>query len=228
MPKENILKEIKNELISNGNEPRIDNLDQYISQNKLFSILFYSKIIPDFSSIIPLLNKIYEKFDSLKLIICICEDSEEEFNKTLSSIQDISCLILKYESNKRDILISTYNIITLPSLIILNKEGILIDSLNITQIINLKENDVEGWINRFIIVNKYELKKPELGQTTRISAHPHELIYSDQSMKPGYGKSGWICDICRKSYTAIDCNYFCILCGWDICNNCYNKNQNEY
>ena len=50
----------------------------------------------------------------------------------------------------------------------------------------------------------------------------------EQSMKPGYGKSGWICDICRKSYTAIDCNYFCILCGWDICNNCYNKNQNEY
>ena len=48
----NILKEIKNELISKGTEPRIDNLDQYISQNKIFTILFISKIMTDVSSIL--------------------------------------------------------------------------------------------------------------------------------------------------------------------------------
>ena len=66
-----IRKEIKNELISIGNEPNIDNLEQYISQNKIFSFLFYSKIIPDFESILSLLNNLYKKFDSMKLILCI-------------------------------------------------------------------------------------------------------------------------------------------------------------
>ena len=41
MPNNNILKEIKNELISKGDEPRVDNLEQYISQNKIFTILFF-------------------------------------------------------------------------------------------------------------------------------------------------------------------------------------------
>ena len=39
----NILKEIKNELISKGTEPNIDNFDQYISQNKIFAILLFQK-----------------------------------------------------------------------------------------------------------------------------------------------------------------------------------------
>jgi hypothetical protein len=226
--KNNILKEIKNELISIGNEPRIDNFDEYISQNKIFTFLFYTKIIPDFETILPLLDNLYEKFDSLKLIICICEDKEKEFNEILSSIKDISCLIMKFESKNRDILLSTYNIITIPSLIILDKEGILIDSLNLDGIINLNENIIEGWINKFNILNKYSEKKLELGMLTKLSVHPHDLIYSEQSMKPGYGKSGWICDMCRKSFKANVCNFFCGLCGWDICDACYNKYKNEF
>ena len=225
MPKNNILKEIKNELISKGNEPRIDNFDQYISQNKIFTILFYSKLIPEFSSILSLLNEIYEKFGSLKLIICICEESQEEFNQTLSKIPDISCLIFKFESKNREILISSYNIITLPSLIVLNKEGILLDSLNIHRIINLKESDIDGWVNKFTMA-KFDVQKLEIGMVTKLSVHPHELMYSEQSMKPGYGTSGWICDVCRKSFKAYVCNFFCILCGWDICYDCYNKNIN--
>ena len=226
--KNNILKEIKNELISIGNEPRIDNFEQYIPQNKIFTFLFYSKIIPDFETILPLLNNLYEKFDSLKLIVCICEESEEEFKEILSTIKDISCLIMTFESKNRDKLISSYNIITLPSLIILDKEGILIDSLNFDRIINLNESIIEGWINKFNILNKYSEKKLELGMTTKLSVHPHELIYSEQSMKPGYGKSGWICDMCRKPFKANVCNFFCGLCGWDICDACYNKYKNEF
>ena len=72
----NILKEIKNELISKGTEPRIDNLDQYISQNKIFTILFISKIMPDVSSILSSIHAQYSKNSKLKLIICLCTDTQ--------------------------------------------------------------------------------------------------------------------------------------------------------
>ena len=100
----NILKEIKNELISKGREPNIDNLEQYISQNKIFSIFFISKIIPDISTILYTLNNLYMKNDSMKLIICICSDTKEDFEETLLLInKDISCLILNYESKNREL-----------------------------------------------------------------------------------------------------------------------------
>ena len=52
----NILKEIKNDIICLGNEPRVDNIEQYISQNKIFCILFYSKILPEYSNLFLSLN----------------------------------------------------------------------------------------------------------------------------------------------------------------------------
>ena len=223
----NILKEIKNELISIGNEPNIDGLEQYISQNKIFSFLFYSKIFPDFESILSLLNDLYKKFDCMKLIICICEDNEEDFNEIVKTIQNISCLIFKYDSKFKENLISFYNIISIPSLIILDKNNTLIDSLNKERIINLKESDIQGWINKISIFNNYKEKKLELGQVVKLSVHKHDLIYSEQSMKPGYGRRGWICDMCKKHFTASVCNFFCIICGWDICDECFNKYKNE-
>ena len=228
MPNNNILKEIKNELISKGDEPRVDNLEQYISQNKIFTILFFSKIIPDFESVLSILNSIYQKFDNLKLIICICEETEEEFNQVLSCIkEDITCLILKYESKNREILISNYNIISLPTLLILDKNGALIDSLNIYQIINLQDNDIKGWINKIIISNIMKYENYELGQTIKISAHRHELVFSNTEMK-GYSGAGWRCDLCRKSFGAKVCNFNCFSCGWDICEVCLNKYKDEY
>ena len=223
----NILKEIKNELISIGNEPNIDNLEQYISQNKIFSFLFYSKIIPDFESILSLLNNLYKKFDSMKLILCICEDNEEEYNEVFKTIQNISCLIFKFGSKMKEDLISFYNIISIPTLLVLDKNNKLIDCLNKERIINLKESDIEGWINKINIAINYKEKKFELGDVIKLSVHQHELIFSEQSMKPGYGRSGWICDICKKHFTASVCNFFCIICGWDICDECFNKYKNE-
>ena len=79
----NILKEIKNELISKGTEPNIDNFEQYISQNKIFSILFISKIIPELFSLLNSLNSLCLKNESIKLIICICSDSKEDFDEIL-------------------------------------------------------------------------------------------------------------------------------------------------
>ena len=49
----NILSNIKNDIISLGSEPRVDNLEQYMSQNKIFCILFYSKMIPEYTNFYP-------------------------------------------------------------------------------------------------------------------------------------------------------------------------------
>ena len=219
----NILKEIKNDIISVGDEPRVDNIEQYISQNKIFCILFYSNIIPDYSNMLTSLNNVINDNSSLKLIICICEDTEEDYKNTLSTINNVSCLIFNYDSKNRDLFIKKYNIISLPALIILDKDGTLIDSLNKERIINLKEKDIIGWKNKFIIPNMYKSKNPELGDRARISNHQHELIFSNNSMKPGYGKSGWICDICRKSFDYNRANFFCGLCGFDVCDVCFDK-----
>ena len=225
----NIFKEIKNELISKGNEPRIDNLDQYISQNKIFTILFISKIMPDVSSILSSLHIQYSKNNKIKLIICICSDTKEDFDETLSVIhEDIPCLIFNYESKMREILIEKYNVITIPSLIILDKDGIIIDKLNMEKIENLNEHVIKGWENTFMIRNiSSQRRKLELGETIKLSVHQHELIYSNHSMKPGYGYSGWICDICRRNYKHDVTNFFCPLCGWDLCDICYNKYKNS-
>ena len=219
----NILKEIKNDIISLGNEPRVDNVEQYISQNKIFCLLFYSNIIPDFSNIFSSLNDIISNNSSLKLLICICEDNEEDYNKSLSQINNISCLILKYESKNRDSFIKKYSIIVLPTLIVLDKDGEIIDILNKERIMNVNEIVVNGWKNKFIIPNMYKNKVPELGDKARITKHQHELVFSNHSMKPGYGKGGWICDLCRKNFNYDTTNFFCGLCGFDVCDVCFDK-----
>ena len=217
--KKNFLQEIKNEMRSIGSEPRVENLEQYISQNKLFCILFYSNIIPDYSD---LLSKLNEQMNNslLKLLICICEEDEEEFNKISSEIK-ISCLLFNFDSKTRDFLINKFNIISLPTLTVLNCYGEIVDILNKERIMNLNENDIIGWNNIFTVPYLYKNKTPELGDVARITKHPHELIYSNHSMKPGYGKSGWICDVCRKNFNYNTPNYFCGECGYDVCDPCF-------
>ena len=223
----NILKEIKNELISKGTEPNIDNFEQYISQNKIFSILFISKIIPELSSLLESLNDLCLKNESIKLLICICSDSKADFEEILFLIKDnISCLIFNYESKNRDIIIYKYNIISIPTMIILDKDGELIDTLNYNRINELNEYDVKGWENKFMIKKMNKTKKLELGDTCILAVHRHELVYSDNEMK-GYSGSGWSCDVCRKHYNASTPNFNCIICGWDLCDACYEINKIE-
>ena len=219
----NILSNIKNDIINLGSEPRVDNLEQYMSQNKIFCILFYSKMIPEYTNFLSVLDEQINNKNSLKFIICICEESEEDYNLLISKINKVSCLVLNFDSKNRDELIKKYNVISLPILIVLDKEGELIDILNKERIINLNENDMIGWKNKIIIPNMYKNKSPELGDRARISNHQHELVYSDNPMKPGYGKSGWYCDICKKSFPYNTPNYFCGECGYDVCDDCFDK-----
>ena len=92
----------------------------------------------------------------------------------------------------------------------------------------LNENIIKGWENISMIRNLFsQRRKLELGETIKLSVHHHELIYSNHSMKPGYGYSGWSCDICRRSYKHDVTNFFCPLCGWDLCDICYDKYKNS-
>jgi hypothetical protein len=49
----------------------------------------------------------------------------------------------------------------------------------------LQDNDIKGWINKIMILNIMKYKNYELGQTIKISAHRHELVFSNTEMK-GY------------------------------------------
>ena len=51
------------------------------------------------------LNNIINNNSSLKLLICICEDTDEDFKNSLSAINYISCLILNYDSKNRHLFI---------------------------------------------------------------------------------------------------------------------------
>lgn len=52
--------------------------------------------------------------------------------------------------------------------------------------------------------------------------HCHPLKYLTSAEK-GYSSNGWYCDICKKHYDTDINSMHCILCGWDLCNNCFFK-----
>ena len=64
------------------------------------------------------------------------------------------------------------------------------------------------------------------GKKIYVKFHQHPLLLSSKEERnyPGYY---WICDICKKHFIASVCNFFCIICGWDICDECFNKYKNE-
>ena len=51
------------------------------------------------------LNNIINNNSSLKLLICICEDTDEDFKNCLSAINYVSCLSFNYDSKNRDLFI---------------------------------------------------------------------------------------------------------------------------
>lgn len=189
----------------------------------IFCILFYSKKIPEIENMLfSLNNKIY-KSNSLKLIICICDETEEEYDEALSKIKGISYSVINYDIESRDLFLKKYNIAKLPTMIILDKYGKVIDSLNKERIVNFKECDIIKWKEKFDIPNELDNKKQELWKRAKIERHEHELVYGNNSMKPGYSKSsGFFCDTCLKSFD-VGTNYFCSLCEYDVCDECFEK-----
>lgn len=69
-----------------------------------------------------------------------------------------------------------------------------------------------------------ELKNIEQNQNDfkwqkKFKNHKHLLTLIEKENKD----SLWICDNCSKSFTNINSSYYCSLCDYDLCKNCYNE-----
>lgn len=225
----NILEKLGKELINKGNEPEVSDLQTLIKQNKIFGIFFYSSIIPNKKELLIKINGFIQELKNenrFKLIICICNDDKISFNLDLASFNNISSLVIPFESEIRNILINKYNIISLPFLLIIDKEGKKIDSLNSQQIFSLNKNTFAGWKNLLAIKKINKEKHYSVGDKGKVSCHPHLLFYVNYLQKSqDYASGNWYCDICRKSFNREVVNFYCDLCSYDLCDSCYEKNK---
>ena len=146
----NILKEIAPILIKKG-DVSYSSIDIYIQQDKVFGLLFISGFLPKINNIIEKFNKIFKSVtqndDILKLIICICDEEKDDYDTSLLKISSLSCFIIPYESEVKQQLINKYNIISLPCLVILDKNGKNLEYLNNSDINNLNIDIIKGWKN---------------------------------------------------------------------------------
>ena len=214
---------LEDEDIKEDNRKIIKQDEKRETTGLIFCLLFYSEKIPEIENLLISLNNKICKSNSLKLIICICDETEEEYDEALSKIKWISCSIINYDIENRDLFIKKYNIISLPTMIILDKYGKVIDSLNKERIMNFEKSDIIKWEQKFDIPNELDSKEHNLWKRANISRHKHELTYSNNSMKQGYSKSSrFFCDTCFKSFDD-DANYYCSLCEYDVCVNCFEK-----
>ena len=228
----NILKLIEPNIISNG-DASYTSIDICIKQNNIFSILFISYFLPDFDEVINIFNDLLnsmkqEEKKIFTLIICICDEEKEEYDITFKKLSNISCFIIPFDCKEKQNLINNYNIMTLPCLLIFNKEGKNIGNLNYNGIRTINLKKVEGWKRTLDILfnSNFEEEKYPMGIEGSIFGHEHILFYADYLCKnPSYGKSNWYCNICGKSHTYLDTNFYCELCDFDVCDSCYEKHR---
>jgi len=235
MNNKNMLEEIEANIIKNG-DASYTSIDMCIKNNNVFGILFISEMLPNINNIIQIFQNLIDiikkeqENNFFTLIICICSEEKEDFEKTLLKISKLSCFILPYNSEYKEKIINKFNIVVLPSLLIFNKEGKYIEGLNNDGIEKLTFGKLKGWKNILDhiqpINNKKIIRKYFIGQEGAVFGHEHILFYSDYLCKsPSYGRGNWYCDICGASHGYTDLNFYCDLCGYDVCDNCYEKNK---
>ena len=123
--KNNILRELEPNLIKIGDNS-YTTLDNCINQNKIFGILFLSGIVTKINNIIQKFNDLFnseEINNTFKLIICICDEEKSNFDVVFSKLSNLTCFIIPYQSEGIEKLINKYNIISLPCLVIFDKNG---------------------------------------------------------------------------------------------------------
>ena len=230
----NLLREIEPILIKKGNAS-YTSIDICIKENNIFGLLFISGIVPTIKNIIQtfnnLENSLTKEEDIFKLIICICDEEKTEYDATFSLLSNLTCFIIPYEYEGREKLISNYNVISLPCLIIFNKDGKSLSYLSNEDINNISKEVLKGWKNNINIINNYKLKSSKyvLGDIGYVFGHHHKLIYTDYLGKsPNYGKGNWYCDICGVTNKYDVTNFYCDDCGYDVCDACYEKNKKFY
>ena len=123
----NILKEIEANIIKNG-DCSYTSINICMKQNNIFGILFISELIPNINHIIQIFSDLLNSFKNQEnniftLIICICSEEKEDYEKIFLKISNISCFVLPFNSKQKESLIDKYNIIILPCLLLFDKNG---------------------------------------------------------------------------------------------------------
>ena len=226
----NVLKDIGDTFINA--EKKIIKLDltaNYNNKSTIYGLLFLTYYHPSYTSIISNLIDFYNKTNNqskkFEIIYCSCDETEAEFTQ---SIQNHPWLILPYNPNtKRNELILSHNVLSVPLLVIIDQDGKKIVSLNKSEIDSIDDNSYSGWVNMSSLNDKLlKIEKYVIGQKGVSICHPHNLIYTDYTLKsPEYRDGSWSCDECGKDFKPNVCNFYCGLCGYDICNACYEKNK---
>ena len=229
----NILKEIEPNIIKNG-DASYTTLDMCIKQNNVFGILFLSEIVPNLNKIIQIFSDLFKSFKGedkniFTLIICICSEEKEDYEKTFLKISGLSCFVIPFDSKQRENVINKFNIIILPCMLIFTKDGKNFRCLTNEGIEQINSDIIKGWKNVAYFIQNKSTKKIEkyfIGMEGYIYGHSHVLFYADYIRKnPKNGKYNWFCEICGESHPYSDCNFYCDLCGFNVCDICYEKNK---
>ena len=103
-------------------------------------------------------------------------------------------------------------------------------SLELTKSQSTKASLKKEWKNNINIIKNFSLKSSNyLGYSVYITEHKHKLIYTDYLGKSlNYGKKDWLCAICGNKYNYDLNNFYCDLCEYDVCENCYEKKKQVF
>ena len=231
---DNLIREIEPNLIKKGNAI-YTSIDICIKENNIFGLLFISGIVPTINNIIHLFNNLENSLTKeeniFKLIICLCDEEKEDYDNTFSLFENLTSFIIPFDFAGKEKLINKYNIISLPCLIIIDKNGKCLKYLSNSDINNINKEEIKGWKNHLNLFENYKLKSSKyiIGDTGYVLGHQHQLEYTDYLGKsPRYGKKNWYCDICGKAFSYYVTNFYCDDCRYDVCDACYEKNKKYY
>ena len=202
------------------------NYKNIIKTQKIFCIFFMSSFHPFFNEIFQKINSLSNQEKEIQLIFCPCDETEEEYNTSKLQITNKNILIIPFsEKETIEKIINKHNVNYLPYMVIINKEGKEIFKLLKEEIMGITKEDILGWINQSNIKLFYDLKY-QIGEKGNSPCHPHTLTYAISTTKmPEYRSGNWYCDECGKSFKANVTNFYCSLCGYDICDLCYDKTK---
>lgn len=195
----------------------------------LIGILFLVDWHPSSQNIVSFLKNFYERTNSqskkLELVFCSADDNEQEYNNIT---QNMPWLIIPYSNNTvREQLLKNTEINVMPTLIIINTEGKQISSMRYDDIYTLDDSTVMEWRNQLTEpINRIVSGKYIIGDKAMSICHPHQLTYADYLLKiPEYRSGNWFCDECGLSFGKNITNFYCALCGYDLCDSCFQKNK---
>ena len=212
--------------ITQDNKLINNELQKYNKDTKIFCIFFMSSFHPFFNEIFQKINSLLNQEKEIQLIFCPCDETEEEYNTSKLQITNKNILIIPFsEKETIEKIINKHNVNYLPYMVIINKEGKEIFKLLKEEIMGITKEDILGWINQSNIKLFYDLKY-QIGEKGNSPCHPHTLTYAISTTKmPAYRSGNWYCDECGKSFKANVTNFYCSLCGYDICDLCYDKTK---